>query len=92
VRLSFDVIAETRCNWRVQSNTAWITLASGSGGSGNGTVRYLVDEYFDIQPRNGAVTVGTKTITINQLGNIATDRGGGDSGVDGGGSSGGGAG
>jgi uncharacterized membrane protein YgcG len=81
---SFDVIADGQCIWRAQSNAEWITLTAGGGASGNGTVRYVVEPNNNLQPRNGTLTVGTKSFTINQLGNVATDSGG-DSGGDGGG-------
>jgi hypothetical protein len=39
---SVNVTAESGCDWTATSNDGWITIISGSGGSGNGTVNYSV--------------------------------------------------
>ncbi|MEO8132568.1 MAG: BACON domain-containing carbohydrate-binding protein [Betaproteobacteria bacterium] len=84
---SFDVIAGGQCAWRAQSNSAWMTLTAGSGGGGNGTVRYVVEPNDGTQARSGTIAVGSKVFTVNQIGKLDTNQGGeggGDSGGDGG--------
>jgi len=52
---TFSVTAGSGCNWTASSNNAWITVTSGSSGSGNGTV------FFTVQPNTGALRTGTIT-------------------------------
>src|SRR4029078_10809672 len=56
-----NVTAGVGCTWTAISNAPWITVTSGAGGSGNGTVFYSVTPYTG-RPRNR-----TETITIAGL-------------------------
>ncbi len=47
------------CNWTAVSNDGWITITSGSSGSGFGTIDYTV------APNSGPERIGTITITGN---------------------------
>jgi uncharacterized protein (TIGR03437 family) len=44
------------CPWMAKASASWITLASGAGGSGNGTVS------FNIAPNSGGARQGTITV------------------------------
>ncbi|MBL8219605.1 MAG: S-layer homology domain-containing protein [Bryobacterales bacterium] len=68
---TFSVTAGSGCNWTASSNNAWITVTSGSSGSGNGTV------FFTVQPNTGALRTGTitaagLTFTITQNAGVCT--------------------
>jgi Viral BACON domain/Putative binding domain, N-terminal len=85
---SFGVTADSQCSWQAYSNANWITLTAGRGGTANGIVTYLVEPNASPQPRNGTITVGPKTFTVDQLGVTGTgdsSPGGGGGGADGGG-------
>ena len=56
-----------------QSSVPWITITSGTSGSGNGTVTYTVAQNSGLS-RNGGVTVGFSTATVAQVRNPATCR------------------
>lgn len=53
------------CTWVANSNNAWITLLTGSSGSGNGTVTWSVAPNTG-PARQGTVTAAGQTFTINQ--------------------------
>jgi uncharacterized repeat protein (TIGR01451 family) len=64
---SVNVTAQAGCIWKAISNDMWITVTSGSNGTGNGMFNYSVD------PNGGAARVGTitvedQTFTVNQSG------------------------
>ncbi|HSC27807.1 MAG TPA: BACON domain-containing carbohydrate-binding protein, partial [Vicinamibacterales bacterium] len=48
------------------SNAAWITIASGANGSGNGTVGYNVAANTTTSTRTGTLTIAGKTFTVSQ--------------------------
>jgi hypothetical protein len=55
------------CAWTAQSNSAWITVASPSSGSRNGTVTYSVGPYGGPKKtRTGTMTIAGKTFTVKQ--------------------------
>ena len=60
-------LAATGCAWTAKSNAAWITVASGASGSGNGSVGYSVAANTGAA-RSGTLTVSGQTFTINQSG------------------------
>jgi len=59
-------------NWTATSSDSWVTITSGSSGSGNGTINYSVDALSDIQSagRTATITVAfdslEQTLVINQ--------------------------
>ena len=57
--------AGSGCTWTATSNALWITIISGSSGSGNGTVLWSVAANFG-PARTGTVTIAGLTFTINQ--------------------------
>ena len=50
------VTAQTGCTWTAASGVSWVTVAQGASGSGDGTVRLIV------QPNGGAARAVTLTI------------------------------
>ena len=56
------------CGWTAVSNASWITLTSGSSGSGNGTVYYMVSANSGASSRTGTLTIAGSTHTVTQAG------------------------
>jgi hypothetical protein len=65
---SVAVTTGAGCDWMAVSNAAFITITSGSSGTGNGTVNYTVAANPDPGPRSGTMTIGGQTFTVNQDG------------------------
>jgi len=65
---SVAVTAPAGCNWSAVSNApTWLTITSGSSGSGNGTVVYSVGPYGGPpKKRTGTLTIAGQTFTVNQ--------------------------
>jgi hypothetical protein len=61
---SVDVTTDPGCSWTASSNVSWIRISSGSSGTGNGTVSYLV--YRNRTARTGTMTIAGQTFTVNQ--------------------------
>ena len=59
------VAAPVGCAWTAQSQAAWITIASGSSGTGAGAVRISVAP-TDGPARTGTVTVAGDAVTVTQ--------------------------
>lgn len=60
-----SVTTASGCTWTATSNVAWITITSGSSGTGNGTVMFTVQSSGGTD-RNGTLTVAGHTATIEQ--------------------------
>ncbi|PYV37574.1 MAG: hypothetical protein DMG09_14365 [Acidobacteria bacterium] len=69
---SVSVTAPAGCAWTAASNAGWITVTSGSSGSGNGTVNYSVQANTGTSSRTGTLTVAGQTATIAQAGAPST--------------------
>ncbi len=65
---SVAVTAGSNCAWTATSNAAWITITSGAGGTGNGTVSYTVAANDAATSRSGTMTIAEKTFTVTQAG------------------------
>ena len=65
---SISVIVVNGCNWNATSNVSWITITSGSSGSGNGTVNYLVSANTSASCQYGTITVAGNTFIVTQAG------------------------
>lgn len=63
---SISVITKPGSNWTASSNSAWITVTSGSSGTGNGKVYYSVSANTSPDPRTGSITIAEKTFTVIQ--------------------------
>ena len=60
-----SVTAGAGCAWTAISNAPWITIESGAGGSGNGSVSYKVAATSGAA-RSGSLTIAGRTFTVNQ--------------------------
>ncbi|MGH9846769.1 MAG: BACON domain-containing protein, partial [Blastocatellia bacterium] len=66
---SVNVATTTGCAWTAAVNNApWITITSGSSGTGNGTVNYSVAANTTTSSRTGTITITGQTFTVNQAG------------------------
>src|SRR5262249_34465895 len=50
----------------------WLTVTSGSNGTGNGTVSYAVAANLTTTPRTGTLTIAGQTFTVTQAGAACT--------------------
>lgn len=57
------------CSYSVVSNDSWITITSGSSGTGNGTVSYNVAPN-DGTARSGSISIAGQTFTVRQMSGI----------------------
>jgi len=62
-----SVTALDGCRWTAMSNVPWITITSGSGGSGNGTVAYSVAPNTS-NARVGTITIADQIFVVTQAG------------------------
>ncbi len=67
---SVSVIAPGGCGWTAATNSSWLTITSGSSGSGNGTVNFSIAANTE-SGRSGMLTIGEQTFTVNQSGREA---------------------
>lgn len=65
---SVSVTAPALCSWTAAGNTSWITVTSGSSGSGNGTVGYQYSGNTTRSTRSGTLTIAQNTFTLGQSG------------------------
>ena len=63
---SVTVAAASGCSWSSSSSVGWVSILSGSSGSGNGTVGYSVSTNPNGTSRTGTVIVAGKTLTVSQ--------------------------
>ena len=61
-------VAATGCGWTAVSHDSWITITSGSSGSGNGVVTYSVASNTSPDSRIGTMTIAGQTFPVNQAG------------------------
>ncbi len=60
------VTANATCDWTAVSNASWITITSGGGGTGNGTVTYSAGQNNSASSRVGTITIGGQAFTVSQ--------------------------
>ena len=65
---SITVTTSAGCSWTASDDANWITIESGTSGSGSGTVQYSVDPNNASTSRLGTITVADKKITVTQAG------------------------
>ncbi|HME10715.1 MAG TPA: BACON domain-containing protein [Bryobacteraceae bacterium] len=63
-----SVTATSGCPWSAASNAAWITVTSGSSGTGSGTVGYSIMANSGSAGRTGTLTIAGQTFTVTQAG------------------------
>jgi hypothetical protein len=54
------------CAWTAVTNVTWITIRSGEGGTGPGTVVYTVPPLLLGGKRSGSITIGGQTFMVTQ--------------------------
>ncbi|HEX8250720.1 MAG TPA: BACON domain-containing carbohydrate-binding protein, partial [Pyrinomonadaceae bacterium] len=62
---SFTINSAAGCQWTATSNVSWLTITSGSSGSGNGTVGFSYQSNPGVA-RTGTITAGGQTFTVTQ--------------------------
>jgi hypothetical protein len=65
------VTTQAACTWTASSEAAWITIAAGGTGTGNGTFRLTIAGNTG-GSRTGVVRVGQQTVTVDQTGGTCT--------------------
>lgn len=65
---NFSVTTGPSCAWTATSSTAWLTLASGGSGTGNGTVVVNVQANASTLSRTGVLTVAGVLVNVKQNG------------------------
>ena len=63
---SITMVAPSSCNWSASKSATWITIDSGSNGSGNGTVNYTVTANTETISRTTTITVAGKNHEVTQ--------------------------
>jgi hypothetical protein len=63
---SVNVTASAGCPWTAASNVPWISISSGTPGSGDGAVAFVVAVNGTGAPRSGTLTIAGKVFTVNQ--------------------------
>jgi hypothetical protein len=64
---STTVTSPAGCAWTAASNTpAWLSVTAGASGSGTGTVTFSAAANTTVQTRQGTLTIGGQTFTVNQ--------------------------
>ena len=63
---SVGVSANAGCAWTARSNETWITVTSGTSGTGNGTVAFSVTKNSVKNGRTGTVTIAGQVFTVTQ--------------------------
>ena len=54
------------CGWTAASSASWVTITSGSSGTGNGSVNYSLAANTNTVARSAALTVAGQSVTVNQ--------------------------
>src|ERR1041384_5400361 len=63
------VTASGGCAWYVINTNSWITIVSGTNGTGNGTVTYTVAANASASARSGNIRIGDQIFLATQSGN-----------------------
>jgi len=66
-----DVTAGSGCPWTAVSGASWLTVTSGSSGTGNGTVGYAVQANPSTAQRVGSILIAGASFTITQAGSTS---------------------
>lgn len=61
------VTTSASCPWSATSNAAWLAVASGASGTGNGSVEFSGTPNTTGAPRNGTITIAGHTFTVSQV-------------------------
>jgi hypothetical protein len=66
------LIANYYCNWSASSDSAWLTITSGTNGTGLQILKYSATANSASLPRVGILTIAGQTLTVTQLGTDLT--------------------
>jgi trimeric autotransporter adhesin len=66
-----NVTTASGCAWTATESLDWVTILSGSGGTGNGTLTYSVSSNTIAKERTGNINIAGKIFTITQEGRKA---------------------
>ncbi len=61
-----NVTSPEGCEWSASSSDSWITIGTGSNGSGEGSLSFTVGANTATEPRSGTITVEDRVLTITQ--------------------------
>jgi hypothetical protein len=67
--------AATDCGWLAVSHASWISLTSGTGGTGTAGVAYSVATNPTTSSRTGTIRLGGQTFTVTQEAGSGVDAG-----------------
>jgi len=67
-QFNVNVISQDNCSWESSSDVDWISIVSGSNGSGNGNVEYTVEANTETVSRTGKLWVAGNELAIIQEG------------------------
>ncbi len=70
--VSVAVATQSGCGWTAASGTAWVTIASGTAGTGPGTVVVAVEANPGGTPRSATLTVAGLTVSVSQAAQACT--------------------
>jgi len=62
------VTAGAGCTWTASSSQSWLTITSGPGGSGNGTIAYTAAANGGSSARTARISLGSVSFTLTQSG------------------------
>ena len=65
---SFSISADSGCGWTATSNVSWISVTSGTPGTGSGSVSFDVAANSSTSSRIGVITAGESSFTVSQAG------------------------
>ena len=63
-----EVTTAANCNWTAASNATWVTINSGSSGSGPGAVNFTVAANTSNSARSATLTIAGRAFTVEQGG------------------------
>ena len=63
-----SVSTGTACSWTASNSASWVTITSGPGGTGNGTVHFSVAANTTGAARSASLTVGGQSVLLSQDG------------------------
>jgi hypothetical protein len=68
---TIQIVTAQNCAWTAASNASWLTIKSGSAGTGNGTVSYAVTANSTGVARSGSIMIAGQMVAVNQAGSAA---------------------
>ena len=63
-----QIITGQNCAWTAASDASWLTIQSGSSGTGNGAISYAVTENGTGVARSGSIVMAGQMVAVNQAG------------------------